>query len=172
MLLSRCLVSVSQASVSPFGLKFMKETSSQPEQFLGKYFELVIGLGQTSSMILKLFHPGNICGCLSSAVRSGFLACSVQLGDNRCMSACLSCLLQVSFTLLSTWREFLQLVKIKNWFKGTRNRKKIDCQGYLGWVFSICFENYRCKSLLGKQQGTMPFYFSSRAVSKDTFFSL
>lgn len=186
MLLSRCLVSVSQASVSPFGLKFMKETSSQPEQFLGKYFELAIGLGQTSSMIFKLFHPGNICGCLSSAVRSGFLACSVQLEDNCCMSACLSCLLQVSFTLLtSTWREFLQLVKIKNWFKGSRNRKNRLPRVFGLGVFSsvlkttvvkVCWGNgrERCHfiSHLGQSQRILSSLCRSKCWSFNLFWDL
>lgn len=102
MLLSRCLVSVSQASVRPLGLKLVKETSSNPQQFFGKHFSVVISAGQISSMIFKLFRAGNTCSYLISAVRSGFVACSVQLEEICCMSACLRCLLQVGFTPLST----------------------------------------------------------------------
>lgn len=94
------VTSFCQVYQNPLG--FIKEASSKPEQFFGKYFELVIGSGQISSMIFKLFHPGNLCGYLISAVRSGLWVYSVQLGDNCCMSACRSRLLQVSFTLLST----------------------------------------------------------------------
>lgn len=69
---------------------------------LWKYFEPVISSGQIISMIFRPFHPGNTCGYLISAVRPGVLACSVQLEDNCSMSACLSCLLWVGFTLSST----------------------------------------------------------------------
>lgn len=99
-------VQVSGVSVTSFSqaswVKVDERDFSNPQQFFGKYFELVISSGQISAMIFKLFHPGNICGYLISAVRSGFLAFSVQLEDNCCISACLSCLLQISFTLLST----------------------------------------------------------------------
>lgn len=85
------VASVSQASVRPFGLKFMKETSSKPEQFFEKYFELVTGSGQISSMIFKLFRPGNVCDYLILAVRSGFLACSVQLEGCSCWRIIAAC---------------------------------------------------------------------------------
>lgn len=83
--------SVSQASVRLLGLKLMKKTSSKPEHFFGKYFELVIGSGQISSVISKLLHPGSICDYLTSAVRWGFLACSVQLEGCSCWRIIAAC---------------------------------------------------------------------------------
>lgn len=182
-------VQVSGVSVTsfcqPFWVKVYEGDFITARAFLGKYFELAIGLGQTSSMIFKLFHPGNICGCLSSAVRSGFLACSVQLEDNCCMSACLSCLLQVSFTLLSTWREFLQLVKIKNWFKGSRNRKNRLPRVFGLGVFSsvlkttvvkVCWGNgrERCHfiSHLGQSQRILSCLSRSKCWSFNLFWHL
>lgn len=135
MFLSRCLVSVSQTSVRPLGLKFMKDTSSKPEQFFGKYFELVIGSGQISSMIFKHFHPGNICDYSNEIRICGLFwqlegcscwkiiaACQPVLAACR-RSALLFCLHKGNFS---------NKLKLKTGLKIPEIGKKIDIQEYLG----------------------------------------